>query len=60
MHSNGITNIPISAIVFASPHVGNQAFNDRLNQFSNVKILNIRNKTDLIQFEIDTRKSRSL
>ncbi|MFS7921360.1 putative phospholipase A(1) [Helianthus anomalus] len=72
---NGITNIPISAIVFASPHVGNQAFNDRLNQFSNVKILNIRNKIDLIplypsrllgyvdsgvQFEIDTRKSGSL
>ncbi|KAJ0774264.1 putative phospholipase A(1) [Helianthus annuus] len=72
---NGITNIPIAAFVFGSPQVGNQAFNDRLNQFSNVKILHIRNKIDLIplypskllgyvdsgvQFEIDTRKSNSL
>ncbi|KAI3804807.1 hypothetical protein L1987_26628 [Smallanthus sonchifolius] len=72
---NGITNIPISAFVFGSPQVGNQAFNDRLNQFPNVKILHIRNKIDLIplypsrllgyvdsgvQFEIDTRKSGSL
>ncbi|KAK9077500.1 hypothetical protein SSX86_005837 [Deinandra increscens subsp. villosa] len=72
---NGITNIPISAFVFGSPQVGNQAFNDRLSQFSNVKILHIRNKIDLIplypskllgyvdsgvQFEIDTRKSGSL
>ncbi|KAI3804808.1 hypothetical protein L1987_26629 [Smallanthus sonchifolius] len=72
---NGITNIPISAFVFGSPQVGNQAFNDRLNQFSNVKILHIRNKIDLltrypsrflgyrdsgIPFEIDTTKSGSL
>ncbi|KAI3755801.1 hypothetical protein L1987_55607 [Smallanthus sonchifolius] len=72
---NGITNIPISAFVFGSPQVGNQAFNDRLNQLPIVKILHIRNKIDLIplypsrllgyvdsgvQFEIDTRKSGSL
>ncbi|KAI3755800.1 hypothetical protein L1987_55606 [Smallanthus sonchifolius] len=72
---NGITNIPISAFVFGSPQVGNQAFNDRLNQFSNVKILHVRNKIDLltrypsrllryrdsgVPFEIDTRKSGSL
>ncbi|KAD4178958.1 hypothetical protein R6Q59_022501 [Mikania micrantha] len=72
---NGITNIPVSAFVFGSPQVGNQAFNDRLNQFPNVKILHIRNKIDLItrypsrllgyvdsgiNFEIDTRKSGSL
>ncbi|KAI3708422.1 hypothetical protein L2E82_37591 [Cichorium intybus] len=72
---NGITNVPIAAFVFGSPQVGNQAFNDRLNQFSNVKILHIRNKIDLIplypsgllgyvnsgvDFEIDTRKSPSL
>lgn len=72
---NGITDIPISAFVFGSPQVGNQAFNNRLNQFSNVKILHIKNKIDLIplypsrllgyvnsgvEFEIDTRKSASL
>lgn len=72
---NGITNIPISAFVFGSPQVGNKAFNDRLNQFSNVKILHIKNKIDVIPlypsgllgyvnsgvlFEIDTRKSGSL
>ncbi|KAL7584597.1 phospholipase A1-IIdelta [Lactuca sativa] len=72
---NGITDVPIAAFVFGSPQVGNQAFNDRLNQFSNVKILHIKNKIDLIplypsgllgyvntgvDFVIDTRKSSSL
>ncbi|XP_071730147.1 phospholipase A1-IIdelta [Rutidosis leptorrhynchoides] len=72
---NGITDIPISAFVFGSPQVGNKAFNDRLNEFSNVKILHIKNKIDLIplypsrllgyvnsgvEFVIDTRKSASL
>lgn len=71
---NGIT-VPISSFVFGSPQVGNRAFNDRLNQFSNVKILHIKNKIDLIplypsgllgyvnsgvDFVIDTRKSESL
>ncbi|CAI9780688.1 unnamed protein product [Fraxinus pennsylvanica] len=71
---NGITDIPVSAIVFCSPKVGNEAFNDRLNQFSNLKVLHIRNKIDLIphypillgysntgiELQIDTRKSPNL
>lgn len=72
---NGINNIPISAFVFGSPQVGNKAFNERLKKFSNVKILHIRNKIDLIplypslllgyvntgiNLMIDTRKSPSL
>ncbi|KAJ0801678.1 putative phospholipase A(1) [Helianthus annuus] len=72
---NGIKNVPVTAFVFGSPQVGNQAFNNRLNQFPNVKLLHIRNKIDLIplypskllgyvdsgvQFEIDSRKSGNL
>lgn len=72
---NGITDIPISAIIFGSPQVGNKAFNERLKQFSNVNILHVRNKIDLIPLYpspllgyvnsgtdlfIDTRKSPSL
>ncbi|XP_022841663.1 phospholipase A1-IIdelta-like [Olea europaea var. sylvestris] len=71
---NGVTDIPVSAIVFCCPKVGNKAFNDRLNQFSNLKVLHIRNKIDLIpqypmflgyshtgiELQIDTRKSPSL
>nr|XP_043630490.1 phospholipase A1-IIdelta-like [Erigeron canadensis] len=72
---NGISDIPVSAFTFGSPQVGNQAFNDQLNKFSNVKILNIKNKIDLIplfpskllgyvnsgnELIIDTRKSSSL
>ncbi|KAJ0593436.1 putative phospholipase A(1) [Helianthus annuus] len=45
---NGITNVPVTAFVFGSPQVGNRAFNNRLNQFPNVKLLHIRNKIDLI------------
>ncbi|GJR06423.1 phospholipase A1-IIdelta [Tanacetum coccineum] len=71
---NGIT-VPISAFVFGSPQVGNKAFNDRLSEFTNVKVLHIKNKIDLIplypsgllgymntgvDFLIDTRKSPSL
>ena len=69
---NGITDIPIAAFVFGCPQVGNKAFNDRINQFPNFKILHIKNKIDLIplypsgllgyvnsgiDLEIDTRKS---
>lgn len=72
---NGITDIPISAIIFGSPQVGNKAFNERLKQFSNVNILHVRNKIDLIplypsgllryvnsgtELMIDHRKSPSL
>ncbi|KAK1397176.1 Phospholipase A1 [Heracleum sosnowskyi] len=72
---NGITDIPISAFIFGSPQVGDKRFNDRLKKFSNVKILHIRNKIDLIplypsvllgyvntgiELFIETRKSRNL
>ncbi|KAM7495029.1 hypothetical protein LguiB_029638 [Lonicera macranthoides] len=69
------SDIPVSAFVFGSPQIGNKAFNDRLEQFTNLKILHIRNKIDLIplypsgilgyvnsgvELFIDTRKSTSL
>ncbi|XP_057460844.1 phospholipase A1-IIdelta isoform X2 [Actinidia eriantha] len=69
---NGITDIPIAAFVFGCPQVGNKAFNERIKQFPNFKILHIKNKIDLIplypsgllgyvnsgiDLEIDTRKS---
>lgn len=72
---NGITNIPISAFIFGSPQVGDKRFNEKLKRFSNVKILHIRNKIDLIplypslllgyvntgiELIIDNRKSPSL
>ncbi|KAK3017037.1 hypothetical protein RJ639_006249 [Escallonia herrerae] len=72
---NGITDIPVSAFVFGSPQVGNKAFNEKLKQFANLKVLHIRNKIDLIplypsrllgyvnsgiEFQVDTRKSPSL
>lgn len=74
---NGIvdSDTPVSAFVFGSPQIGNKAFNDRLEQFTNLKILHIRNKIDLIplypsgilgyvnsgvELLIDTRKSTSL
>ncbi|WCJ17750.1 Phospholipase A1-IIdelta [Euphorbia peplus] len=69
---NGITDIPVTAIVFGSPQVGNRNFRHRLNEFKNLKILHVKNKIDLLvhypgkllgyvdvgtEFEIDTRKS---
>ncbi|KAG8386795.1 hypothetical protein BUALT_Bualt03G0186000 [Buddleja alternifolia] len=72
---NGVNDIPVSAIVFGSPQVGNKAFNERMLQFRNLKILHVRNKIDLIplypsallgyrntgiELEIDNRKSPSL
>lgn len=72
---NGVTDIPVSAVVFGSPQVGNRAFKERVEQFPNLKVLHIRNKIDLIplypsailgyrnvgtELEIDSRKSSSL
>ncbi|KAJ0051951.1 hypothetical protein Pint_02425 [Pistacia integerrima] len=72
---NGITDIPVSAFVFGCPQVGNKAFNERMKQYPNLKVLHVRNKIDLIphypgrllgyvytgtELEIDTRKSSSL
>ncbi|KAK6157551.1 hypothetical protein DH2020_011799 [Rehmannia glutinosa] len=72
---NRASDIPVSAIVFGSPQVGNRAFRDRVSQFPNLKILHVRNKIDLIplypsallgyrnigtELVIDNRKSPSL
>ncbi|CAI9784382.1 unnamed protein product [Fraxinus pennsylvanica] len=72
---NGVTDIPVSAIVFGSPQVGNKAFNERLNKYQNLNVLHIKNKIDLIphypsrllgysntgiELEIDNRKSPNL
>ncbi|KAK7264385.1 hypothetical protein RJT34_31994 [Clitoria ternatea] len=72
---NGVKDIPVAAIVFGSPQVGNRAFNERLKKFPNLKVLHVKNVIDLIphypgkllgyeytgvDLVIDTRKSPSL
>ncbi|XP_073126044.1 phospholipase A1-IIdelta [Henckelia pumila] len=72
---NGVHNIPVSAIVFGCPQVGNKAFVERVNRYPNLNVLHVRNKIDLIpmypssllrykntgiELEIDNRKSPSL
>lgn len=72
---NGVSDIPVSAIVFGCPQVGNKAFNDRILEFPNLKILHVKNNIDLIPLypsglfgyvntgtllEIDSRKSPHL
>ncbi|KAL1560608.1 phospholipase A1-IIdelta-like [Salvia divinorum] len=72
---NGIRDIPVAAVVFGSPQVGNKAFRERVARYPNLKILHVRNKIDLItrypsvllgyrdvgvELEIDNRKSPSL
>ncbi|XP_062150533.1 phospholipase A1-IIdelta-like [Alnus glutinosa] len=72
---NGVSDIPVSAIVFGCPQVGNKAFNERFNRYTNLKVLHVKNTIDLIphypgrllgyvdtgiELVIDTRKSPSL
>ncbi|KZV28275.1 hypothetical protein F511_28253 [Dorcoceras hygrometricum] len=72
---NGVNDIPVAAVVFGSPQVGNKAFVERVNRYPNLNILHVRNKIDLIprypssllgykdtgiELEIDNRKSPSL
>ncbi|KAL4388541.1 hypothetical protein GQ457_09G012350 [Hibiscus cannabinus] len=73
---NGMVNdIPIAAIVFGSPQVGNKAFAERMKRYPNLEILHIKNIIDVIphypglllgyvstgtELVIDTRKSPSL
>ncbi|KAL7087045.1 hypothetical protein ACP275_13G041200 [Erythranthe tilingii] len=72
---NGVRDIPVSAIVFGSPQIGNHAFNKRLIRYPNLKVLHVKNKIDLIprypsalfgykdtgiELEVDNRKSPSL
>ncbi|KFK37116.1 hypothetical protein AALP_AA4G215000 [Arabis alpina] len=68
--SNG--DVPITAIVFGCPQVGNREFRDEVTSHKNLKILHVRNKIDLltrypggllgyvdigVNFVIDTKKS---
>ena len=72
---NGVSDIPITAFVFGCPQVGNKAFDERLTQHRNLKILHVKNTIDVIplypsklmgyvnsgvDLVIDTRKSPSL
>ncbi|XP_019172659.1 PREDICTED: phospholipase A1-IIdelta-like [Ipomoea nil] len=72
---NGVTDIPVTAIVFGSPQIGNQVFDKMMGEKTNLKILHIRNKIDMIpeypgallgyvksglEFVIDHRKSTIL
>ncbi|CAJ1978792.1 unnamed protein product [Sphenostylis stenocarpa] len=72
---NGVKDIPVAAIVFGSPQIGNKAFHDRFNKFPNLKVLHVKNVIDVIphypgkllgyeysgvELVIDTRKSPSL
>ncbi|CAN6457134.1 unnamed protein product [Victoria cruziana] len=81
MVENGLTGrgdrdpIPVAAIVFGSPMVGNREFCERFKKLPNLKVLHIRNEIDLIprypgkalgyewtgvELMIDTRKSSYL
>ncbi|KAB9098829.1 hypothetical protein FH972_026967 [Carpinus fangiana] len=72
---NGVSDIPVAAIVFGCPQVGNKAFNERFNKYTNLKVLHVKNTIDVIphypgrllgyeytgiELVIDTRKSPSL
>lgn len=45
---NVVRDIPVSAIVFACPKVGNRAFRKRVNSHPNLKILHIKNSHDWV------------
>ncbi|XP_051125157.1 phospholipase A1-IIdelta [Andrographis paniculata] len=68
-------DIPVTAIVFGSPQVGNNAFKERIEEHPNLKILQVRNMIDVIplypggllgyadvgvELVVDNRKSPSL
>ncbi|MCL7036143.1 hypothetical protein MKW94_020162 [Papaver nudicaule] len=72
---NGLSKVPVTAIVFGSPQIGDKAFSDKLATFTNLRILHVKNTIDLIplypskllgfsdtgtELEVDTRKSTSL
>ncbi|KAF5177267.1 Phospholipase a1-ii [Thalictrum thalictroides] len=72
---NLTSKIPVTAVIFGSPQVGNKAFNDKLKTYPNLRVLHIKNVIDLIvhypskllnyvytgvELDIDTRKSPSL
>lgn len=68
-------DIPVAALVFGCPQVGNKALKNRIQSYPNLKILHIKNTIDLIphypgyllgyrdigtELVIDTRKSKFL
>ncbi|KAI3886528.1 hypothetical protein MKX03_027829 [Papaver bracteatum] len=72
---NGLSKVPVTAIVFGSPQIGDKAFSSRITTFTNLRILHVKNTIDLIphypgrllgfahtgtDFEVDTRKSTNL
>ncbi|KAK9689931.1 hypothetical protein RND81_09G092000 [Saponaria officinalis] len=72
---NLTTEIPVSAIVFGCPKVGNKSFKERFYSHNKLKVLHVKNTIDLIphypprlmhyvhlgvELEIDTRKSHYL
>ncbi|KAI3918832.1 hypothetical protein MKX01_042152 [Papaver californicum] len=72
---NGLSKVPVTAIVFGSPQIGDKAFTDKIIKFTNLRILHVKSTIDLIplypsallgfaytetEFEVDTRKSTSL
>ncbi|WOK99172.1 phospholipase A1-II 5 [Canna indica] len=44
----GDKQLPVCAVVFGSPQVGNEAFNDRLQKLPNLRVVHVKNKPDLI------------
>ncbi|KAL2937423.1 Phospholipase A1-IIdelta [Bienertia sinuspersici] len=72
---NITSDIPVSAIVFGCPKVGNKRFKERFDSYPNLKVLHVKNTIDLIphyparlmgyvhlgtELNIDTRKSHYL
>ena len=72
---NLTTEIPVSAIVFGCPKVGNKVFKAKFDSYPNLKVLHVKNSIDLIphyparlmgyvhigtELVIDTRKSNFL
>lgn len=72
---NLTTEIPVTAIVFGCPKVGNKHFKERFDSYPNLKVLHVRNTLDMIphypprlmhyvhlgtELNIDTRKSHYL
>ncbi|XP_010525149.1 PREDICTED: phospholipase A1-IIdelta-like [Tarenaya hassleriana] len=70
--TGGDDNVPVTAIVFGSPKVGNKELADRIKLNKNLRILHVKNQIDLItrypgrilgyvsvgtKLKIDTRKS---
>ncbi|KAE8662805.1 Phospholipase A1-IIdelta [Hibiscus syriacus] len=43
-----VNNIPVAAIVFGSPQVGNKAFDDRMKRYPNLAVLHTRNTIEII------------